>query len=125
MTEPTEPTPHIEYEPVEIDYANRSIGNIDPPPSRAPKLDPPRSMTSQDKMELRAAAFRATRVLPPGIGGIVSRELLAWEEFGYMYGKGPDAVIHRVIQEVMALPMPEVKPHLTTDPATISDQKAG
>jgi hypothetical protein len=37
-------------------------------------------------MRMRAAAFRATRVYPGPVGELISRELLAWEEFGYRLG---------------------------------------
>jgi hypothetical protein len=43
-------------------------------------------MDHQEKMRLRAAAFRATRLYPGPVGELISRELLSWEEFGYRLG---------------------------------------
>lgn len=46
----------------------------------------PPPMDHHEKMRLRAAAWRATRVFPGPVGEVLSRELLAWEEFGYRFG---------------------------------------
>ncbi|ALE72135.1 hypothetical protein Ae168Ps1_2591c [Pseudonocardia sp. Ae168_Ps1] len=43
-------------------------------------------MEHHEKMRMRAAAFRATRVYPGPVGELISRELLAWEDFGYRLG---------------------------------------
>jgi hypothetical protein len=43
-------------------------------------------MDHHERMRLRAAAFRATRVYPGPVGELLSRELLSWEEFGYRLG---------------------------------------
>ncbi len=44
------------------------------------------TMDHHERMRLRAAAFRATRVYPGPVGELLSRELLSWEEFGYRLG---------------------------------------
>ncbi len=44
------------------------------------------AMDHHERMRLRAAAFRATRVYPGPVGELLSRELLSWEEFGYRLG---------------------------------------
>lgn len=46
----------------------------------------PAPMDHHEKMRLRAAAFRATRIYPGPVGELVSRELLQWEDFGYRLG---------------------------------------
>jgi hypothetical protein len=40
----------------------------------------PVSMNHNEKAQLRAAAFRVTRLYPGPVGELISRELLAWEE---------------------------------------------
>ena len=54
-----------------------------------------------DKMRLRHAARIATEVLPPGIGRLVARELLTWEEFGLRLGAHTDMAA--VAAEVLEL----------------------
>lgn len=57
-------------------------------------------MDSVDRMRLRAAAFRATRVYPGPVGELVCRELLAFEEFGYILGlQGPTMKLVAHIEE--------------------------
>ena len=46
----------------------------------------PAPMDHHEKMRMRAAAFRATRLYPGPVGDLVSRELLSWEDFGYRLG---------------------------------------
>lgn len=46
----------------------------------------PAPMEHHEKMRMRAAAFRATRVYPGPVGELISRELLSWEDFGYRLG---------------------------------------
>lgn len=46
----------------------------------------PAPMDHHEKMRIRAAAFRATRIYPGPVGELVSRELLSWEDFGYRLG---------------------------------------
>ena len=51
-------------------------------------------MDHHEKMRLRAAAFRVTRLYPGPVGEVLSRELLTWEEFGYRLG-GSQLVMRR------------------------------
>ena len=60
------------------------------------------SMSHDEKMRLRAAAFRVTRLYPGPVGELLSRELLAWEEFGYRLGGRQ--LIMRLVDHVMTTP---------------------
>jgi hypothetical protein len=60
-------------------------------------------MDHPEKMRLRAAAFRATRLYPGPVGELVSRELLIWEEFGYRLGGS--ALVMRLVDQVLKTPM--------------------
>ena len=61
------------------------------------------SMDHHEKMQLRAAAFRATRLYPGPVGELVSRELLTWEEFGYRLGG--DRLVMRLVDHVLNAPL--------------------
>jgi len=63
---------------------------------------PPAKMEQHEKMRLRAAAFRAGKVLPPGLAKLVERELLVWDEFGYRFGR--PSVVMRAVDEIMKMP---------------------
>ena len=63
----------------------------------------PVPMDHHEKMRLRAAAFRATRLYPGPVGELVSRELLTWEEFGYRLGGS--ALVMRLVDQVLKTPM--------------------
>ena len=63
----------------------------------------PVPMDHHEKMRLRAAAFRATRLYPGPVGELVSRELLTWEEFGYRLGGS--ALVMRLVDQVLKSPM--------------------
>jgi hypothetical protein len=63
----------------------------------------PVPMDHHEKMRLRAAAFRATRLYPGPVGELVSRELLTWEEFGYRLGGS--ALVMRLVDQVLQSPM--------------------
>ena len=63
----------------------------------------PVPMDHHEKMRLRAAAFRVTRLYPGPVGELLSRELLTWEEFGYRFGGG--AFIERLIDHVSSAPV--------------------
>lgn len=56
-------------------------------------------MDHHERMRLRAAAFRATRVYPGAVGELLSRELLSWEEFGYRLGS--QGLIMGIVNDVM------------------------
>jgi hypothetical protein len=55
------------------------------------------------RMQLRTAAFRATRVYPGPVGELLCRELLDWEEFGYRFGGG--ALITRLVDHLSSTPI--------------------
>lgn len=61
-------------------------------------------MLSPERMRYRAAAFAATQRYPGPVGTLLSREIMAWEEFGYRLGS------HRLINELVD--------HLTPAPTT-------
>ena len=63
----------------------------------------PVSMNHNEKMQLRAAAFRVTRLYPGPVGELISSELLTWEEFGYRLGGGQ--LIMRLVDHVLATPL--------------------
>ena len=65
----------------------------------------PVPMDHHEKMRLRAAAFRVTRLHPGPVGELVSRELLAWEEFGYRLGG--DQLVMRLVDHVLTTPIPQ------------------
>lgn len=60
-------------------------------------------MDHHEKMRVRAAAFRVTRLYPGPIGELVSRELLTWEEFGYRLGRGN--LVMRLCDHVLKTPL--------------------
>ena len=60
----------------------------------------PVPMQYPEKARVRAAAFRATRLYPGPVGQVLSRELLAWEEFGYRFGN--DSVMRELVDHVLA-----------------------
>lgn len=68
-------------------------------------VNPPPSMNNHEKMRLRAAAFRVTRLYPGPAGEVLSRELLTWEEFGYRLGTS--SLILRLVDHVLKTPVPE------------------
>jgi hypothetical protein len=72
-------------------------------------LSPPTPMTSPERMRLRAAAFRATHVLPGPVGEAISRELLAWEEFGVRFGSRRTIEMLVLDIEKRKVPKPEAK----------------
>ena len=63
----------------------------------------PEPMDHHEKMRLRAAAFRATRLYPGPVGEVLSRELLTWEEFGYRLGGSQ--LVMRLVKHVLEAPL--------------------
>jgi hypothetical protein len=57
------------------------------------------AMGNDERMRLRVAALRATRIYPGPVGELLSRELLAWEDFGYRLGSR--GVIMGVVDAVL------------------------
>jgi hypothetical protein len=71
-----------------------------PRPSReAADVSASPAMDHHERMRLRAAAFRASRVYPGPVGALLSRELLSWEEFGYRFGS--QGLIMGIVEAVM------------------------
>lgn len=62
-------------------------------------------MDHHERMRLRAAAFRATRLYPGPVGELLSHELLAWEEFGYRLGGSQ--LMMRLVDHVLTAPLAE------------------
>jgi hypothetical protein len=56
-----------------------------------------------EKMRLRAAAFRVTRLYPGPVGELLTREILTWEEFGYRLGG--QRLIMRLVDHVLTTPL--------------------
>ena len=63
----------------------------------------PVPMDHHEKMRLRAAAFRVTRLYPGPVGELLSRELLTWEEFGYRLGGSQ--LVMRLVDHVLKAPL--------------------
>ncbi|MFC5992638.1 hypothetical protein ACFQE5_00245 [Pseudonocardia hispaniensis] len=63
----------------------------------------PVPMDHHEKMRLRAAAFRVTRLYPGPVGEVLSRELLSWEEFGYRLGGSQ--LVMRLVEHVLSTPL--------------------
>jgi hypothetical protein len=63
----------------------------------------PVPMDHHEKMRLRAAAFRVTRLYPGPVGEMLSRELLTWEEFGYRLGGGQ--LVMRLVDHILKTPI--------------------
>ena len=63
----------------------------------------PVPMDHHEKMRLRAAAFRVTRLYPSPVGEVLSRELLTWEEFGYRLGGSQ--LVMRLVDHVLKAPL--------------------
>lgn len=56
-------------------------------------------MDHHEKMRVRAAAFRATKLYPGPVGELISRELLTWEDFGYRLGG--NRLVMTLVDDVM------------------------
>lgn len=65
----------------------------------------PAPMDHHEKIRLRAAAFRATRLYPGPVGELLSRELLTWEDFGYRLGG--EQLVMRLVDHVLEAPIPQ------------------
>jgi hypothetical protein len=66
-------------------------------------VNPHPSMNRHEQVRLRAAAFQAHRVYPGPVGKLISRELFAWEEFGYRLGS--KTLIMALIEDVIDAPV--------------------
>lgn len=64
---------------------------------------PPPRLEPHEKMKVRAAAFRATRIYGGAVGELISKELLSWEEFGMKFDQR--GLIARLVDEIMKAPL--------------------
>ncbi|WP_246631302.1 hypothetical protein [Pseudonocardia nigra] len=62
----------------------------------------PVPMDDHEKMRLRQAAYRVTRLYPGPAGEILARELIGWEDFGYRLGGGQPVM--RLVDQVLTAP---------------------
>ncbi|WP_232664634.1 hypothetical protein [Pseudonocardia sp. TRM90224] len=69
-------------------------------PGAPPVLGDAERIPSQERARLRAAALRAKRLHPGPLGELVSRELLAYADFGIGFGR--DSLIPRLCAQVLA-----------------------
>lgn len=65
----------------------------------------PVRMDSDERMRVRMAALKATRVFPGVVGQFISRELLTWEEFGMKLSG--DSLTLKLIEAVLSSPTVE------------------
>lgn len=68
----------------------------------------PVHLNTRDKLRIRAAAFRATRLYPGPVGELISAELLDWEAFGYRLGG--TRLVMRLVDHVLAAPLAPTRP---------------
>ncbi|MEJ3653518.1 hypothetical protein WEH80_11090 [Actinomycetes bacterium KLBMP 9759] len=68
-------------------------------PGEPPVRGDAEPLPSHDRARLRAAALHAKRIYPGSLGELVSRELLAYADFGFGFGR--DALIPRLASEVL------------------------
>jgi hypothetical protein len=61
----------------------------------------PDPIERSERMRIRGAAYRATKVYPGPVGELLCRELMTWEEFGYRLGTGGGALIYRLVEDIM------------------------
>lgn len=66
--------------------------------------NPPDRSTIDHRLRMTAAAQHAKKVLPPAVAELVSRELFAANQFGYLASPGY-ALSVRVADEVLAIPV--------------------
>lgn len=64
----------------------------------------PLPLASREKVRLRAAALRVTRLYPGPVGELLSMELLSWEDFGYRLGGAQ--LVMRLVEHVLGAPLP-------------------
>jgi len=61
-------------------------------------------MDHHEKMRMRNAAFRATRLYPGPVGELLQRELIAFEDFGYRLAV--DGLIMRLVAHLTTITAP-------------------
>jgi|ERR1044071_3294159 hypothetical protein len=60
-------------------------------------------MEAHERLRVRTAAYRATKIYPGVVGEVLARELLAWEEFGQRLGSG---TVMRLVAHLETTPLP-------------------
>lgn len=70
-----------------------------------PAHDPPPKLDFHEKSRIRAAAFRAKALYPRPVAELISRELLAWEDFGYVLGG--QALLRDLCRHILTAPAPQ------------------
>lgn len=79
-----------------------SAARVDPHDVHPAARNPAPPMAFHEKSRMLAAA-RAARLRYPGaVGELVARELTDWEHFGWRVGGGENALIARLVDELMA-----------------------
>jgi hypothetical protein len=68
-----------------------------------------------ERMRLRAAAFRATRLYPGPVGEVLAEEVLTWEQFGYRLGGG--RLVMRLVDHLLTAAPPATGAGPTRRPA--------
>lgn len=91
----------INAEPEPVDFGTPRPVYTEPTPPVPLAQQQPR-MDHHEKMRLRAAAFRATRLYPGPVGELLSREILTWEEFGYRLGGSQ--LVMRLVDHILKAP---------------------
>lgn len=66
-------------------------------------MNPLPSMNPRERARLLAAASRAYRAYPGPVGKLISRELEAWQEFGYRLGS--KTLIMALVEDVIDAPV--------------------
>lgn len=65
--------------------------------NRAPALE------QHEKLRIRSAAFRATRLYPGPVGELLQRELLCWEEFNHRFDQR--GLAGRLVAHILTTPI--------------------
>ena len=79
---------------------------FEPAPDPTKATDPPPRSGIDHRLRMTQAAQHAKKVLPPAVAELVSRELFAANQFGYL--ANPNfALSVRVADEVLAIPVPK------------------
>lgn len=75
---------------------------------QAPGDNPPDRMESHERMRIRAAAFRITKVHPGIPGQVLAEDLLCAEEFGYVLVNG--SRLAELVTHALTAPLPADTP---------------
>lgn len=70
--------------------------------------NPPTAMDPHERMQLRAAAFRITKVYPGIVGSVLADDLLSAEAFGYVLANG--SRLAQLSHHALTAPLPASTP---------------